>query len=89
MELFQLEPDEPFVMKTYASDHAIGAILEQSRNGKLVPVAFFSRKLAAGQRNRTPREKETYAIFSSLRKWAGWIVFQPILIQTAHRSLED
>ena len=45
LELFQLEPDQPFVMKTDASDTAIGAVLEQERNGKLVPVAFFSRKL--------------------------------------------
>ena len=26
---------------------------------------------------------------SSLRKWAGWIGFQPVLIKTDHRSLED
>ena len=89
LELFQLEPDHPFVMKTDASDNAIGAVLEQEREGKLVPVAFFSRKLASSQRNWTPREKETYAIVSSLRKWAGWIGFQPVLIQTDHRSLED
>ena len=89
LELFQLEPDEPFVMKTDASDHVIGAVLEQERSGALVPVAFFSRKLGGSQLNWTAREKETYAIVSALRKWAGWIGFQPILIKTDHRSLED
>ena len=89
LELFQLEPDQPFVMKTDASDHAIGAVLEQEREGKMVPVAFFSRKLGGSQLNWTAREKETYAIVSALRKWAGWIGFQPVLIKTDHRSLED
>jgi hypothetical protein len=89
LELFHLEPDQPFVMKTDPSDQAIGAVLEQHRNGKVVPVAFFSRKLGGSQLNWTPREKESYAIVSSLRKWAGWIGFQPILIQTDHRSIED
>ena len=89
LELFQLDPDQPFVMRTDASDTAIGAVLEQEREGKWVPVAFFSRKLGGSQLNWTPREKETYAIVSSLRKWAGWIGFQPVLIRTDHRSLED
>ena len=94
LELFRMEPDKPFVMTTDASDKAIGAVLEQQREvveGRisLVPVAFFSRKLAKGQLNWTPREKETYAIVSALRKWAGWIGLQPVLIRTDHKSLED
>ena len=54
-----------------------------------MPVAFFSRKLGKSQLNWTPREKETYAIVSALRKWAGWIGLQPVLILTDHKSLED
>ena len=89
LELFQLEPDQPFVMHTDASDWAVGAVLQQEREGRLVPVAFFSRKLAGSQRNWTPREKETYAVVVALRKWAGWIGFQPVVVKTDHRSLED
>ena len=36
-----------------------------------------------------PREQETYAIVSALRKWAGWIGFQPVLILTDHKALES
>ena len=50
LQLFQLEPDQPFVMKTDAGDIAIDAVLEQYREGKLIPVAFFSRKLAGSQK---------------------------------------
>jgi hypothetical protein len=89
LQVFQLEPDQPFVLRTDASDFAIGAVLEQERNGEWVPVSFFSRKLGQSQLNWTPREKETYAIVASLRKWAGWVGFQPVLVKTDHRSLEN
>ena len=93
LELFRVDPDKPFVLKTDASDKAIGAVLEQQRAvaGRIsyVPVGFFSRKLAKSQFNWTPREKETYAVVSALRKWAGWIGLQPLLILTDHKSLED
>ena len=45
--------------------------------------------MAKAQLNWTPREKETYAVVSALRKWAGWIGIQPVLITTDHNSLED
>ena len=36
-----------------------------------------------------PREKETYAIVAALRKWAGYIGFQPVIVVTDHKSLQD
>ena len=94
LELFWMDPDKPFVMRADASDRAIGAVLEQRReltpgHQSLVRVCFFSRKLAKGQLNWMPREKETYALVSALKKWAGWIGLQPVLILTDHKSLED
>ena len=74
LELFRIDPDSPFFLTTDASDKAIGAVLEQDRvfvkgeKPKRVPVAFFSRKLAKAQLNWTPREKETYAIVSAIKK---------------------
>ena len=53
--LFQVEPDQPFHLKTDASHIAIGAVLEQDRNGKWVPVFFFSRKITSTQMNWSPR----------------------------------
>jgi hypothetical protein len=94
LELFRVDPDKPFVLRADASDKAIGAVLEQSRevtpgHTSFVPVCFLSRKLGKHQLNWTPREKETYAVVSALRKWSGWIGLQPVLILTDHKSLED
>ena len=88
LEVFQLDLNKPFYLRTDASRYAVGAVLEQLQDGQRVPVSFFSRKLTTSQRNWTPREQETYAIVAALRKWAGWIGFQPVVILTDHRALE-
>ena len=69
----------------------MGAVLEQVRDdGTHVPVAFWSRILAEGQRRTwTAREKETYAIVCALRKWSGHIGLQPVVVCTDHQSLQS
>ena len=76
------------MLRTDASKYAIGAVLEQEIDGKIVPVAFFSRKVTQGQHNWSPREQETYAIVASLRKRAGWIGYQPVILLTKEKTLE-
>ena len=49
--LHLVDPDRGFVLRTDASDYAVGAVLEQVLDdGRPVPVAFWSRVLAEGQR---------------------------------------
>ena len=89
--LFLVDPDKGFVLRTDASDYAVGAVLEQVRcDGTQYPVAFWSRVLAEGQRwTWTAREKETYAIVCALRKWSGHIGLQPVVVCTDHQSLQS
>ena len=89
--LFLVDPDKGFVLRTDASDYAVGVVLEQIRDdGSHVPVAFWSRILAEGQRRTwTAREKETYAIVCALRKWSGHIGLQPVVVCTDHQSLQS
>jgi hypothetical protein len=89
LSLYQPKLDQPFVLKTDASERAIGAELSQYFDGVLRPVAFFSRKLAQSQLNWAIKEKEMYAVVSALHKWSGLINFQPVLIQTDHKALEN
>ena len=86
-----MDPDKGFVLRTDASDYAVRAVLEQIRDdGSHVPVAFWSRILAEGQRRTwTAREKETYAIVCELRKWSGHIGLQPVVVCTDHQSLQS
>ena len=89
LSLHQVRPDCPFQMRTDASEHAIGAVLEQDRLTVWVPVCFFSRKLTPSQMNWTPREKEAYAVVASLIKWAGWIGVTQVTVVTDHKTLES
>jgi hypothetical protein len=89
MELCQVNLDKPFTLRCDASDYAIGAELQQEVDNKWRPVALYSRKLTKSQLNWVPREKETYAIVAALIKWAGLIGFQPVVVTTDHRSLDN
>ena len=89
--LFLVDPDRGFVLRTDASDYAVGAVLEQVRDDRShVPVAFWSRILAEGERRTwNAREKEMYAIVCALRKWSGHIGLQPVVVCRDHQSLQS
>ena len=89
--LHLVDPDRGFVLRTDASDYAVGAVLEQVLDdGRHVPVPFWSRVLAESQRRTwTPRGKEAYAIVMALRKWDGYIALHPVTVCTDHQSLQS
>ena len=89
--LLLVDPDNRFVLRTDASDYAVGAVLGQVRcDGRHAPVAFRSSVLAEGQRlTWTAREKETYAIVCALQKWSGNIGLQPVVVCSDHQSLQS
>ena len=101
LSLQTVDPDRPFVLRCDASKHAIGASLEQLPSGGSIPttakilgkkterVAYMSRKLTPGQAAKLEiHKKETYAIICALKKYAGWIGRQPVIVIRDHSSLE-
>ena len=89
--LFLVDPNKGFVLQTDASDYAVGAVFEQVWDDMShVPVAFWSRILAEGQRQTwTAREKDKYAILCALRKLFGHIGLQPVVVFTDHHSSQS
>jgi hypothetical protein len=57
------------VVATDASDYAIGAVLQQNFGNGLRPIAYWSRKLSAAQKNYAVHEKEMLAIVEALKAW--------------------
>ena len=86
-----VDPDGGFVLRTDASNYAIGAVLQQVLDdGRHVPMFFRSRVLAEGQRPTwTTREKEAYGIVIALRKWAGCIALHRVTPCIDHQGLQS
>ena len=75
------------MLRTDASDYAVGAVLEQVReDDSHVPVPFL-----AGEQHRswTAREEGTYAIICASHKWSRHIGLQRIVVCNAHQSLQS
>ncbi len=80
---------EAFV-ETDASDKAIGAVLNQKdENGKLVPTAYYSRKMTEPESNYDIHDKELLAIVEALRTWRVYLegAKHPVQIYTDHKNL--
>jgi len=62
-----LQPDNPIVVETDASDYAIAAIISQISpdDGDIHPIAFYSRSIAASGVNYEIYDKELLAIFEA------------------------
>ena len=69
--LLFLNNDQPFCVKADSSDFATGAVLSQQspEDGKLHPVAFYSKSLNAVEQNYKIHNKEMLAIIRSLEEW--------------------
>jgi hypothetical protein len=66
-----VHPDftKAFYMETDASDFALGAVLSQmGEDGKLHPIAFYSRKFSAAEINYEIHDKELLAIVDSFQE---------------------
>jgi transposase InsO family protein len=85
-ETFLQYPDHnvPFHIYADASDLQLGSVILQKEK----PVAFFSRKLNAAQRNYTTGEKELLSIVETLKEYRTMLYgCKEIHIYTDHRNL--
>ena len=69
-KLFYIDDKLPIYLHTDASNYAIGAYLYQIKDGKEVPISFMSKILTGAQLNWSTIEKEYFAMYYSLKKFA-------------------
>lgn len=65
--LYHPKPAAEGGLFTDASDHAVGAALNQKVDGHWQPLAFYSEKLSEAQKNYSAYDRELTAIYQSIK----------------------
>ena len=81
------DPNLPYVVRTDASNYAVGGTLSQDHGKGLQPVAFFSKKLSPAERNYPVHEQEQLAIIQALGTWRPYLHGVSFKVITDHQSL--
>ncbi|SLM33361.1 Ribonuclease H-like domain [Lasallia pustulata] len=85
------DPELATEVETDASDGAIGACLGQRKDKKLVPIAFYSRKLTPPEQNYKIHDKELLAIVDALKQWQVYLEGSKgkVKVYLDHKNLES
>ena len=89
--LAHVDPSQPFILETDASDFALGAVLSQYQDdGLLHPVAFYSCKFSPAEINYNVYDKELLAIVTAFEQWRHYLdgAQHTITIFCDHRNLQ-
>lgn len=75
------------VIMTDASDHSLGAVLQQKENEVWKPLAFFSKTMSATQRRYSVYDRELLAIYSAVKHFRRLIEGCQVTVYTDHKPL--
>ena len=85
--LFHPQPHAPTRIVTDASDVAIGAVLQQLIGSVWSPIAYFSRKLTAAEKNYSAFDRELLAIYKAIQHFQHFVEGREFHIATDHKPL--
>ena len=74
----------PFEIMWDASDYAVGAVLDQTKDKKHHVIAYASKTLTGAQLNYATTEKELLAIVFAIDKFRSYLVGAKIVVYTNH-----
>eukprot|EP00057_Strongylocentrotus_purpuratus_P000907 XP_001186509.2 PREDICTED: uncharacterized protein LOC754648 [Strongylocentrotus purpuratus] len=80
--------DLPFILRTDASDHGLGAILLQETEGKKFPIAYASRKLLPREQRYCVMERECLAVVWGVQKFEPYLYGKHFELETDHQPLQ-
>lgn len=69
---------------TDASDHSLGAVLQQKEYEVWKPLAFFSKTMSATQRRYSVYDRELLAIYAAVKHFRRLIEGSEIIVYTDH-----
>ena len=79
-----------FTIASDASNYAVGAVLGQKIDGKMVAIAYFSTTLKGPELNYSAQEKEALGLIKAVKKFDHYIRAAPFTVRllTDHQSLQ-
>ncbi|MBW0553071.1 hypothetical protein O181_092786 [Austropuccinia psidii MF-1] len=88
--LSHLNPSLPTIVKTDASDYALGAVMSQVNDSGKHPIAFDSRKFLPAELNYEIHDKELLGIVWALKHWKTFLLSlsNSFEVLTDHSSLQ-
>ena len=88
LSLFLPDWSKPFVLRTDASQIAVGSVLGQfNQDGSFQPIGYHSETLSKTARNWSTSERELYAIVSATRKWKAYC-YDSVVVYSDHEPLK-
>jgi len=86
--LYIVRFDRSFHVYVDASSYAVAGYIAQCDDaGVEHPVAFFSSKLTASQRNWSTIEREAYAVLMAVKKYRDWLYLSRVVVHSDHNPL--
>ena len=78
----------PFEIMCGASDYAVGAVLGQRIDQKLIVIHYASKTLDSAQKNYATTEKDFLAVVFACDKFRPYIVDSKVTIHTNHAAIK-
>ncbi len=78
---------DKLILHTDASMLGLGAVLSVERKGEELPVAYFSKRLTAAEKNYSASELEYIAVVKAVDHYAIHLLGQEFTVITDHRAL--
>lgn len=85
--LVQADFTRPFILRTDASNYALGAVLLQGDGNQERPIEYASRLLSAAERNYSTTEREALAVVWAVERFRPYLDGQPVIIGSDHQPL--
>ncbi|GBN54506.1 Retrovirus-related Pol polyprotein from transposon 297 [Araneus ventricosus] len=79
---------KPFVLRTDASSHALGAVLLHGADMEEHTIEYASRLLNFAERNYSAKEREALAVVWAMNKFRGYIEGSKITVASDHQPLK-
>jgi len=86
--LYTVRFDRPFRIHVDASQDACGGLICQNDEEDIErPIAFFSSKFTATQRNWATIEREAYAVLCALKRYRHWVLGTKVIVVYDHNPI--